>query len=498
MNFFQRAVLYLTRKKGRTVLLTALLFLMSCCVCLGVSFKKNAEEQTDRLRKSLAAGFILEANTENELYHERIEYERGGGSIIYTGPVVTDEMIDKILSLDGVKGYFISLHDIAWTSLELRKGSWSAQKPDDEEQIAFAKKMGGGWMTEEELMVWQKQVRIDPCSDGGLHPNFRMGAITIARGRNIKEGDHYKAVISEWLAEKNGLSIGDTFTVETKEGMWRMSEEPMKTWGERIPLEIVGIFRANFSQKSSESTSEDCYIENMIYADMDTYAKLEENEKGVNLVAAGDGYKKVEFFVEDLGELDAIMQRVENWEELDLNNLELEVDSSAYQASVRPYQRIRIFAMLLLGAGLAGLGVILSLVLKLWVQGRQQEACILFSVGIKKREIFGQMLTESLIVSAASLILAFVLAGPLLSGCAGAMERIYAPKEEIEAYEAATGGYHLEIKKTSSDEVVLEKELSIGTMCFTMLFVCGVSALGVCLSFRSIQSQELGKFMRLM
>ena len=58
MNFFQRAVLYLTRKKGRTVLLTALLFLMSCCVCLGVSFKKNAEEQTDRLRKSLAAGFI--------------------------------------------------------------------------------------------------------------------------------------------------------------------------------------------------------------------------------------------------------------------------------------------------------------------------------------------------------------------------------------------------------------------------------------------------------
>ncbi len=116
MNFFQRAILYLTRKKGRTVLLTALLFLMSCCVCLGVSFKKNAEEQTDRLRKSLAAGFILEANTENELYHERIEYERGGGAIIYTGPVVTDEMIDKILSLDGVKGYFISLHDIAWTS----------------------------------------------------------------------------------------------------------------------------------------------------------------------------------------------------------------------------------------------------------------------------------------------------------------------------------------------------------------------------------------------
>ena len=69
----------------------------------------------------------------------------------------------------------------------------------------------------------------------------------------------------------------------------------MKTWGERIPLEIVGIFRANFSQKSSESTSEDCYIENMIYADMDTYAKLEENEKGVNLVAAGGGYKKVGF-----------------------------------------------------------------------------------------------------------------------------------------------------------------------------------------------------------
>ena len=101
-------------------------------------------------------------------------------------------------------------------------------------------------------------------------------------------------------------------------------------------------------------------------------------------------------------------------------------------------------------------------------------------------------------MSAAALVLAFVLSGPMLDRCAGAMERINAPKAGAEAYEAAVGGYHLEIAKTSSDEVVLEHDVSIGTICFTMLFICGISALGVRLAFRRIRSQEPKKLMRLM
>ena len=500
MSFLKRAVLYLTRKKGRTVLLMALLLLMSCFVLLGISFQESAKGQADSLRKSLASGFILKANEENEMYREHFDYEQGGGASVYVGPTVTDEMIGKILSLDGVKDYSVRLSNYANTDLRLKPGAWADAEADDEETIAFAKKVGAGWMTAEELEAFRQNTVLYPCRNGSIHKNFRTGALTITQRRNIEEGDHFKAVISEWLARENGLSVGDTFIVETKEGVFQFSEEPLKTWGEPVELEIVGLFKTNFSQEPSEYTYEDCYADNTIYTDLDTHAILEKNQKNQNDGHAyeWEGYGEVEFFVEDPSEVDAIMQRVRNWEELDLNNIDVVVDSSAYQAAVKPYQRIRILAMALLIVGLLGIGVILYLVLKLWVQGRRREVGVLFSIGIKKGGVFGQMLTECLMVSAMALVLAFVLSGPMLARCAGALERMNAPKAGVEAYEAATGGYVLEITKTSSDEVVLGHDVSMGTALFTALFVCGVSALSVCMSFGGIRRLEPKKMMQWM
>ena len=77
------------------------------------------------------------------------------------------------------------------------------------------------------------------CQGRGKPKEFRTGAFTISNSRNLRVGNHYKAVISEWLAEKNGLSVGDTLTVYVKEGI-QMSDSPLKTIGEPIELEIMG------------------------------------------------------------------------------------------------------------------------------------------------------------------------------------------------------------------------------------------------------------------
>ena len=42
MKTYKRAVLYLSRKKGRAILMTALLFLMACCVLFGSFFWRSA------------------------------------------------------------------------------------------------------------------------------------------------------------------------------------------------------------------------------------------------------------------------------------------------------------------------------------------------------------------------------------------------------------------------------------------------------------------------
>ena len=493
MSLWKRAVLYLTRKRGRVALLTALMFLMSCLAVIGLSFKKSAEREADHLRQTLATGFVLQANVKNEMYQEVQEQKGGGSTTTYAGPLVTDDMIEKILAIDGVEDYIAELMDIIWTDLKLREGSWAESEANDKPGVI-------GWtISEEELKVCRNQTYMWPCRKGELHKSFRTGALMISEGRNIQEGDSFKAVISEELAERNGLSVGDTFTVEIKKGSFTIgSDDPMKTWGEPMELEIVGLFHTNFQPRYSDRTPEGGYVENSIYIDMDTHARwLEVLER--ELQEDGSGYSKVEFFVEDPERVDAIMQQIENADNINLENLRLTVDTTAYQAAVKPYNQIRVFAMLLLGVGIGGIGIVLYLLLKLWVQNRKHEIGVLLSVGIGKGRILCQMIMECLTVSVLALLLTFMLSGTLMDRCADFAERVTAPGEQAEAYRVELiSGIIPDITKTSSDEVVLDREIPADRMFLVAVFVCGISGISVLLSFRSVSSLEPKKLLRSM
>ena len=493
MNFMKRAIIYLVRKKGRAMIMMLFLFLMSCSVLIGISFIKSTESEMDRLRQSLASGFILKVNTQNEMYREYVEYEDGLGRYDYTGPKITEEMIEKILSLDGVKDYIIDTVHVAWTNLELRPGLHTDYLANVEELKAMADPP-----TEEELIYGCHQIDLYPCRNGKMHKNFQSGALTIVEGRNIEQEDHFKAVISDWLAENNYLSVGDTITFETKEGGYVFSDSPMKNIGVPVEVEIAGLFHAVVSLPYSESTLESSYIENVVYIDMDTYEKLQENldvpgYEGTRV----EGYIEVEFVVEDPGKLESVMHQIENGEGLDLENMEFEVDDTAYQATEKPYRQIRIFAILLLALGLCGIGIILYLVLKFWVQGRKHEIGILYSIGMKKSEVLGQMLMECLFVSAIALVLAIALSGPLINTCADAAERLTMPKADAEEFHISLNeAFEPVMTKTLSDKAILEHTVSGNTILFMVLFVCGVSIASVILSFVSISHVEPKKLLQ--
>ena len=481
MNFIRRAGLYLVRKKGRMLLMIFLLFLMSISVLVGISFKESAEKELDNLRKSMASGFVLKVNFENERYHTVDEH----GNTLYDGPMINEDMIEKICQVDGVKDYIGDLFGFfAWTDLQLKPGKWADAQPDEN-------------LPEEYIMLKCQNIGVCYCRKGEIQKYFRTGALAIVEGRNIEEGDHFKAVFSDWLAERNHLSVGNTFSIEEKEGNYKANVETFKTLGEPVVLEIVGLFHANFSQDVSVYTPEDGLIENFIYADMDTYIKLMEYEtqEGYNNFVTGE-YQTVEFFVEDPGQIDSIMQQIKDREDLDLENMDLEVDNTDYQAAAKPYQMIRIFAMALLALGLCGLGIILYLVLKLWMQGRKREIGILYSIGIKKVEILGQMLAECLLVSALALMPAFVLSGPMTDQCATAAEYLTAPKTDTETYVAKLNKYFVpEITKTASDKAVLDHTVSADAILFTAFFVCGISGISVILSFDRITGLEPRKLL---
>ena len=61
--------------------------------------------------------------------------------------------------------------------------------------------------------------------------NFRIGAFSIVKGRNILEDDKSAIVISEYLAEQNQVSVGDKVFLETKVGVFQPSDTPFETMG---------------------------------------------------------------------------------------------------------------------------------------------------------------------------------------------------------------------------------------------------------------------------
>lgn len=472
MSFLKRAILYLARKKGRTALLAGMVVVMSCFVLVGISLKNSADREAKKLRQSLATGFTLKADEANDTYYEMRD-GAGHSYRLYVGPRVTDELISQIMSVEGVVDYQLSLLSLGWTNLSLKPGQWARTIVDERVSLEA--------LELEVYTLYSQAPYLYPRRKGELDSNFRTGAFSITAGRNIQEEDHYTAVISEWLAEENGLAVGDVFTLEAKDGFLWGSQDIFKILGEPISLTIVGLFRPNFQPAYSDMTFENGYVENLIYTDIDTYNKLEENfgEDESNM----DGYMKATFFVKDPMQLDSIMQQIKDRSDIDIEGLLFEADDTDYKASVKPLSLISLFSTIILAIGIIGIGAILYLILNLWIKSRVQEAGIFLSVGIRKKDILCQMLAECLIVGTAALLLSLFLSCVIIDTCAKTAEQLTAPKSSSESYIVRSDNNGAPaITKTSSEKVTLDHTVSSRALVLMVVIVYGISCVSVLLA----------------
>ena len=489
MNFMKRAILYLARKKGPTLLLFLYLVIMAVLILISFSFRNAAKKELIRLYRTLGTGFVLKIDTENPANVEVIMDEEGHPDSTYIGTKITNETIEKIMEIDGVTNYTLPReYNLAWTDLKLRPGLWTKTEPD------------GMVLTKEYIEIAKQTILAYCCRDGEFSKNFRTGALEIIKGRNLQDGDKFRTVISEELAERNGLFIGDTITIEVKEGTYQRTKELQKTWGVPIELEIVGIFHMNFTQQYSELTVEKSYMENNIYVDTETSAKIdkiiEDNWEG-ELIDIG--YTEVIFFVDNPEKTDAIIQEIEERNDINIDSLLVYPDQTAYTSSAKPYHQIYTFSYILSVIGIGGTGIILFLLMKLFVRGRIHEIGVLLSIGIKKRKIIAQLLTESLLVSVLAISFVILLSSPLVNFFTKAAEQITTPTQKEESYRISfRDGIYPEMEKVSYDKVMLSNEVTPQIILQLVGLVSGISAAGILLASIQIVEIEPETLMKLM
>ena len=475
MNFVERAILYLIRKRSRSLLLIAIIFIASSFVLSGLALKSGAVTETENVEKTLGSSFVLKINSDDPNNRETVTTDTYSYEA-YSGDYISKEMVHEITSIDGITDYMIDSDTLVWTGLELRPGLYADSYKDYNPANAYT--------SEEEDLIRTQSTMILPCTSSHLHENFRTGAFSIIEGSGIKKEDHSTAVISDRLAQRNNLKIGDTFTIEVKEGLYQPSDTPSKTWGEPIELKIIGLFTVNFEQEPSVYTPENEYAENLIFTDWDTGVQMDSNvRKGAIL----EDYHKVTFFVDNPSNMDNIIKQVKSIDYFNSKYFIIELDDTAYRATAKSLRQLNVFASILIVSGIIGCIAILSLILNMWTKNRKKEVGILLSIGTNRREIILQFGLECIIVTIAALILTIALSGKLTGTLCSFAESMAFPDNKSNDYTVDTpnGSLTPTISKNSTIEVHMDYTVSTYTIVIIIFTTCFISLISV--AFAGIQ-----------
>lgn len=228
MPFYQRGVLYLTRKRAKSILLL-MIFLFVNSMILGTNMILHAAQSTEAAMKE---------KTKAKVVCEMAD----------AGQPVTEADAREIGNLDAV------------TSLN-RMGQQAAYLPE-------LLPVTGNTSTEAD----NQKVSLLSFDDMETDSPFADQSFRLTEGRLIGPESRYCAVVNQGFAQANGLKVGDTFSLENEEG-------------KKTTVEIIGEYLAGNETRQEKETPALYRQENQIYIDNTAYLEL-FGEKGFYKLSA--------------------------------------------------------------------------------------------------------------------------------------------------------------------------------------------------------------------
>lgn len=383
MSLLQRALLYIIRKRGKSIVLFLLLAVIAALVLSGAAIKGAAQTAQLNVRQALGGVFTMQQNTSDSSKWESKAVGGYGYQSWYTGAPLSEEIADTIMEkVDGIKGYnatathYVVAADAKGETLEL------LESDSDNEMNGLLGSYGD----------FNSTVTAYASTNTAFDSYFTGGYLELVEGRHVTGKDKNAVMISRELAERNGLKVGDKLMLhmsEFKASMVGVNPEETK-----MEVEIVGLFHATVK---SSTTLSNWSMDNAIYTTMNVVQHVRPD-------TPDEGYEKISFYVNDPAELDAIVDKVKALPDLDPTDFIVQSDSSA-DVVMEPLSNMdHLVSVLILLVLLVG-AVILYLVLGSRMKERVHESGIFLSLGFSKRSIAGQYLAEVFIIA----LLAFPL-----------------------------------------------------------------------------------------
>lgn len=299
----------------------------------------------------------------------------------------------------------------------------------------------------------------------------------LSEGRHITAEDSYKALISQELAEENGLSVGDTVSLSYYD------EDVGRDWQ---AFEIVGIFQIKSRQNSYTSNTAECdMVENFIFVDTQSVRDM----IGRTLEREIDSYRSgALFFVDQPQALERIVNDLAEQSERGMEGYQVVKNNKQYQESRLPLERLKSLTTLIIAIIILLGFIIVSLILLLWMRERVHETGIYLSVGIRKASILMQHMMENLILA----FLAFVLSCILVAGTMPRLEKAVLAVMDEGAWSQADESGPLTERDMAQAEMEPDIEITMELNPVTILQI-GILELGVVILATGISSVTILK-----
>lgn len=410
MNFIKRGFLGITRKKGKSLILLAVIFILGNLISGAISIQQATGNVEASIKERLGAAATLEMD------YEAIDKMSESELTEFEFQNIGVDLIKQIGELSYVKYYDYSMS--IYLGSESIKAYQGEGMDDDFEHHGPS------------MDFMLKGINYAPVIDfeekkGKLIDGRVFTQEEIDKGTSV-------AIISKKLAEKNDLHIGDTFTLanaiydyddETEEDILLDSED--------VVLEIIGLFDSQSIKEDQGDSSENGMMD---WMDMD----YQNTVYVPNEIVGNENRYQMEAYMEMDEEFAAMMEEDEGAFEsytplFVLSNPE---DSKAFEEEVAPllpdlyivisatdqYDSIAgpiasmsKLAKYVLYVAVVATVLITGLVVLLFLRDRKRELGIYLSLGERRGRVVGQILIEVMVVAIIGITLS-LFSGNLLAG----------------------------------------------------------------------------------
>lgn len=367
MNLFTRSIKYLIRKWKTSLLLLLIVFVTSVLVLSGLAVLNAEEEKTEELKEATGTSFSVERN-----------YESGGmetdekGNTYLTSDAITEDMIEEIANIEGIKGYNATVDSI---SCILKDDEYLPHSRDD-------------------LVGWD-EVDSHTLSITNINSEysnyFTSHIFELVEGEHITQDTENAIIISEEYAKKNNLKIGDTLTVVNDP----QNDDPF------VDVEVIGIFRV-MGDSADESDDKKIYdlAGYFVYNDYVFLSGDLADKLYVNYDDVGSGqFNVVDFYIENPDNLDSIIQDVQNIKDINWNNFYIYANDEVYQNASSSINNTSTLIIALMVIAIVVSVIIISMIIYMNTKGRRREIGILLSIGKSKAVVISQYILEIFIIA---------------------------------------------------------------------------------------------------